>query len=81
MVAGIPMLGLEAESRELVGVKFFLIKHVAIFDEAKYTQGWLSLMKQNIRRDGIHSTMPNLTRHQAIRSVTPSFVTGNVLHF
>jgi hypothetical protein len=40
----------------LVGVKFFLIKHVAIFGEP------------SIPRDGIRSTMLNWGRHQTIRN-------------
>ncbi|MDH4084264.1 MAG: hypothetical protein OEV99_10795 [Nitrospira sp.] len=57
----------------LVGVKLFLIKHVAIFGEAKYTQGWHSFDYAEIGAPSDYKERYTI--------VTGNVVGGVALHF
>ena len=57
----------------LVGIKFFLIKQIAIFGEAKYTQGWHSFDYAGV------GFPPDYRERYTI--VTGNVVGGVALHF
>ncbi len=76
--ARVSVVGIEETSyspmfQGLVGIKFFLIRHVGVFGEAKYTQGWHSFNYSGTGQP------PGYAERYTI--VTGNVVGGVALHF